>query len=1067
MNKSFLFFFLALLMFPFTGFSQFADNQNYAIESRSSGRFLNGKNSSEVTFNQSKNNDYLNLWKLVKQNDNSYLIKNGGNDKVLSVKNGSTAEGSILILESQNGSNSQKWIITEHNGYFTIENKHSGLVITVDDDEPETSDPNPDLNYALWYDQIGIAVQRSYENKMIQEFEIEPVIYNPEKSLSVPELGWKPNDNKTIMLTSPVALGNPSYTIKDENNTTVLTGNFNLYSENISNTWNLFYYLADISQLETPGNYTAESENLTADFKIADDIYLNIPYPKGGTIKFKEIFNGFWKYNRYYQEPQSLLEATINLQDNTEYFTFNGTTYELEPYGWFDAHSRDSKVARSAKVLSDFASAYFITEDASNRLELYNNIKYGIKTLLLTQNEDGSWPAGKIRDNNNNGSPYDQKYYHWVTNVDANTAARCVRALAQAYEVFKTQDQNMAEQTMNAAVKGWDFVKNNENLVDENVKYRGFTVDILAASIAMAHATNESQYFDKADEMIEESEYKNGVFIKKTGSWPAETGNIFTELDDGCFPVICKYYTFARTNEIKEKVLELANQFTDYWLSLEKAPQGTPKKILDRTTSFGNIKNLQDYAFHMIAAGYYLNNSDCVEDAKDAFNILTGLNSFSTSYITGLGNKTPSVNFFRRSYETGIGGVLPGFTNTDENAFFQDFTAYQSTEGVAPVSSSLFYMLSRLNNFPENASPQTGDLKINEVKINDQQPGASFVEIYNNSDKRIDLSDVILEIYEKDQENPVASISLSQFLNPGDYFTISNNNNDFFNLYGFETNMATAELSFSESTGGLALKYQGNIIDKFNNVPAPAEAVNPGDIYIRKGYDNDGSNLDEHWYNAGQNINGTPGSNNNVEWETEQNAEACSQYLWDVNGVVYTESGTYTYTLPNVYNLDSLITLHLTISVNTDVAVGVSKLTAVEEDAEYQWLDCNKNFEPIEGATEQSYEPGREGSFAVRITKNGCTATSDCYQFTTGIETNQEIPVKIYPNPVKEIINIKFEKTYKDIYISIRDIEGKLLKKQRFYNSSSIEIKLNEHTGIYLLEVITDNKRTVKKIVKL
>ncbi len=1064
--KKITFFFLFSFSFLMLS-AQFDPNTVYSIEARSSGRFMNGKNSSGIIFDLKKNNNHYNTWKVIHLEGDTYHIKNAGNGLMLSVKNGATTEGATLIVEAQNNLDRQKWIITKKNGFYVLKNKKSNLAVTIDHDYPETTNPNPDLDYAARYEQIGDGVQRSYANLMNQEFEIEPVLYNPATTLAVPQLGWKPNDNKLALLITPSPLNNPGYVVKDENGNELLSGNFTLFPADLEFTFNLYYYQADLSTITQPGNYTIEALGLTTPFIIGEDIYLNPAYPKGGTIHFRDLFNGFWQYNRYYPQGQELLEATLTLDANgKERFTFTGNTYFLEPYGWFDAHSRDSKLARSAKAISEFALAYFTTHDASNRFQLYKNLEYGVHHLLLTQNEDGSWPAGKIRDGDDT-TPYDSRYYHWVINKDVNIAARCVRALAENYLVFKDNDPTLAAEILNKAVKGWEFITTHEDLIDENIKYRGYTVDILAAAIEMAFATGESQYFDKADEMINQSKYQNGIFVKTDGSWPAETGNRFNELGDGCAVIIAKYYEIARTKALKQKIRELLGQLTNFWEWQDKTPQGVPQPIIQRTTAFGNLKNLEDYTFNMMGIATYLNDTEAFTEAKNAFNLLTGLNAFGTSYIVGLGNKTPSVNFFKRSFENGVGAVLPGLTNTAENVLFQDFTSYKSTEGVVPTSSSVFFLLSAFNNFSMATLPEPGDLKFNEVKSNTTTDGASFVEIYNTTGKNIELSEVTFEIYNLNNNSPVGTLQLSGTLKPYKYYVIAGNNNDFYNLYGFEPDTVISSIFENQNTVGYLLKLQNEIIDRVNNVPLPDQSLEPGAVYIRKGYNNDGSNLDQHWYNAGQGINGTPGKSNNVIWETEQYAEACEYYFWEANGQVYSESGTYTYILPNIYGIDSILTLHLTITINKHVTQTDNLLIADEPDAEYQWLDCHKHFDPVPGATFQSFEPAQSGRYAVRITKSGCTVVSDCYDAVTHIEHHTNQLFKVYPNPTAGIFNIRLDKKYNHVRVVIRDLRGKTLRCFQYLNTAAFPVHLNFQPGIYLIDIQTEESRDVLKVVKL
>ena len=55
-----------------------------------------------------------------------------------------------------------------------------------------------------------------------------------------------------------------------------------------------------------------------------------------------------------------------------------------------------------------------------------------------------------------------------------------------------------------------------------------------------------------------------------------------------------------------------------------------------------------------------------------------------------------------------------------------------------------------------------------------------------------------------------------------------------------------------------------------------------------------------------------------------------------------------------------------------------SALIAVSDTGVYQWLLCDNGFEVIPGATNAIYEVSTSGSYAVVLTRGGCSDTSDC-----------------------------------------------------------------------------------------
>jgi hypothetical protein len=65
---------------------------------------------------------------------------------------------------------------------------------------------------------------------------------------------------------------------------------------------------------------------------------------------------------------------------------------------------------------------------------------------------------------------------------------------------------------------------------------------------------------------------------------------------------------------------------------------------------------------------------------------------------------------------------------------------------------------------------------------------------------------------------------------------------------------------------------------------------------------------------------------------------------------------------------------------------------------------------PVSDATNQTFTPTSNGSYAVEITQNGCSVTSDCVDITgIGIVEfeSSENHITIYPNPFSTSTTIK------------------------------------------------------------
>jgi hypothetical protein len=74
--------------------------------------------------------------------------------------------------------------------------------------------------------------------------------------------------------------------------------------------------------------------------------------------------------------------------------------------------------------------------------------------------------------------------------------------------------------------------------------------------------------------------------------------------------------------------------------------------------------------------------------------------------------------------------------------------------------------------------------------------------------------------------------------------------------------------------------------------------------------------------------------------------------------------------------------------------------------------------------------------------------------------------LNIYPNPTTEFINLKLDDDNSLVKINLLDINGRLLKKYQFSNQKNITIKIEESSGIYLLEIINKKKKYYFKILK-
>ncbi|MCC6683789.1 MAG: hypothetical protein IT247_01835, partial [Bacteroidia bacterium] len=111
-----------------------------------------------------------------------------------------------------------------------------------------------------------------------------------------------------------------------------------------------------------------------------------------------------------------------------------------------------------------------------------------------------------------------------------------------------------------------------------------------------------------------------------------------------------------------------------------------------------------------------------------------------------------------------------------------------------------------------------------------------------------------------------------------------------------------------------------------------------------------------------------------------------STYLWNNNDTTRTltasTSGTYFVKVTNngCFAYDT-ITVTIT-SLDTAVSLSGTVLTAAQNGASYQWLDCKNGLQAVAGGVNKTFNlvgcAGDTYSYAVEITKNGCKDTSSC-----------------------------------------------------------------------------------------
>lgn len=248
----------------------------------------------------------------------------------------------------------------------------------------------------------------------------------------------------------------------------------------------------------------------------------------------------------------------------------------------------------------------------------------------------------------------------------------------------------------------------------------------------------------------------------------------------------------------------------------------------------------------------------------------------------------------------------------------------------------------------------------------------------------------------------------------------------------------------------------------------------------------------------------------------------CESFEW-IDGVTYTSSGnTATWTLPNAVGCDSIITLDLTILqpinysetitacgsaeingitytssqpvVNTyagqasngcdsivttnliikdlpDVTTTLNGLTITANlsEASYQWVDCTNGNAPINGENNATFTATTNGSYAVIVTKNGCTDISACSVVSSvGLKDFNNITgASLFPNPTENEVTVRIENMQEGQYIiKLLDATGRLLSTQKM-SDGLLTLNLTDYEkGIYIIHISNGSNQSVHRIIK-
>ncbi len=188
--------------------------------------------------------------------------------------------------------------------------------------------------------------------------------------------------------------------------------------------------------------------------------------------------------------------------------------------------------------------------------------------------------------------------------------------------------------------------------------------------------------------------------------------------------------------------------------------------------------------------------------------------------------------------------------------------------------------------------------------------------------------------------------------------------------------------------------------------------------------------------------------------------DACGNYVEGVtDNLVITNLGVneVIWTFTDVYGNESTQSQFVVINeLEPEISFDGTTLSANNTNFDYQWVDCNNNFEAIPGLTNISFAPYQNGSYAVEYEYGGCTGVSNCINVTiTDIEESfDQHPIDIYPNPASEYLTIHINNSGKNYTSELYNLEGKVIFNFNVKSGiNKINIPSEISKGYYFLKI--------------
>ncbi|MGB0403951.1 MAG: T9SS type A sorting domain-containing protein [Salibacteraceae bacterium] len=208
------------------------------------------------------------------------------------------------------------------------------------------------------------------------------------------------------------------------------------------------------------------------------------------------------------------------------------------------------------------------------------------------------------------------------------------------------------------------------------------------------------------------------------------------------------------------------------------------------------------------------------------------------------------------------------------------------------------------------------------------------------------------------------------------------------------------------------------------------------------------------------------------------NAGGAATFTWNHGAVstvpiVATESKTYTVIGeigPGCTGTDSI---RITVdSADTRVVLNGNTITALANQANYQWLDCKNSNSILTGETQNNFTSITTGDFAVEVTQNGCIDTSECLviigENASNVKELNAFEALVFPNPVSDLLRVELPENIEKVNVTLTDVLGKVVLSESFESTNNFRLSVDHlDNGTYYLVIDNQRSKSTYKITKV